>query len=80
MKRIRCSLAANHRQPARGVLIDHLLRTDRWALIRYGRGGIELYDMQSDPHQFTNLANEPKHKRILAELQDSLDLKLKSMR
>lgn len=59
---------------------DHLLRTDRWALIRYGRGGIELYDMQSDPRQFTNLANEPKHKRILAELQDSLDLKLKSMR
>ena len=59
---------------------DHLLRTDRWALIRYGRGGTELYDMQADPRQFTNLAADPKHKKALAELLAKLDEKLKAMK
>jgi arylsulfatase A-like enzyme len=58
---------------------DHLLRTDRWALIRYGRGGIELYDMQADPHQFSNLAADPKHKKVVADLQALLAKKLAAM-
>jgi iduronate 2-sulfatase len=59
---------------------DHLLRTDRWALIRYGKGDIELYDMQADPHQFTNLAADPKHKKDVADLQVRLDKKLTAMK
>ncbi len=55
---------------------DHLLRTDRWALIRYGRGGVELYDMKNDPHQFTNLTADPDHQQIRAELIAKLDEKL----
>ena len=58
---------------------DHLLRTDRWALIRYGRGGVELYNMHEDPHQFTNLADRPEYRRTLAELQSTLDAKLSLM-
>ncbi len=58
---------------------DHLLRTDRWALIRYGPGGVELYDMHADPHQFTNLADKPKYRDDLAELQRQLDAKLKAI-
>ena len=59
---------------------DHLLRTDRWALIRYGKGDIELYDMQADPHQFANLAADPKHKMDVADLQARLDEKLTAMK
>jgi iduronate 2-sulfatase len=58
---------------------DHLLRTDRWALMRYGNGGVELYDMQADPRQYTNLATDPKHARTRTELLAKLDTKLKMM-
>jgi iduronate 2-sulfatase len=59
---------------------DHLLRTDRWALIRYGNGSKELYDMRTDPRQFKNLAADPAHKTTLTELLSQLDSKLESMK
>lgn len=59
---------------------DHLLRTDRWALIRYGSGDVELYDMQSDPHQFTNLAADPQHQPMLTQLQSRLNEQLDAMK
>jgi iduronate 2-sulfatase len=59
---------------------DHLLRTDRWALIRYGDGSTELYDMQTDPHQFNNLATDPDHKNTLTELLAQLNAKRESMK
>ncbi len=60
---------------------DHLLRTDQWAYIRYGNGDVELYDMKSDPHQFTNLAHNRKSQRdVLAELNAQLEAKLHAMK
>ena len=59
---------------------DHLLRTNRWALIRYGDGSKELYDMQADPHQFKNLATDPNHKHTLIELLAKLDARLASIK
>ena len=59
---------------------DHLLRTDRWALIQYGKGGVELYDMQKDPQQFTNLADETAYQATLQGLQAELQKKLGSMK
>lgn len=58
---------------------DHLLRTDRWAFIQYGNGGTELYDMQQDPHQFHNLAQDPEYQDTLNDLSAQLDAKLKAM-
>ncbi|MBI1247829.1 sulfatase-like hydrolase/transferase [bacterium] len=59
---------------------DHLLNTDHWAFIRYGSGGIELYDMQNDPQQFTNLAEDPKYTATVEEMQMRLEKKLASIR
>ena len=48
------------------------LRTDRWSYMRYFEGTEELYNMQADPNQFTNLASHPAHVKILAELGERL--------
>jgi hypothetical protein len=44
------------------------VRTDRWRYIHYTDGGEELYDHDSDPHEWTNLANKPEHAVIKSEL------------
>jgi len=36
-------------------------RDERWRYIRYADGSEELYDHQSDPHEWTNLASRAEH-------------------
>lgn len=62
-----------------------LLRTNRWAFMRYGKPGSDkveymLYDMQKDPGQFTNLANAAQHAPVRDELDRWLKRKLQSLR
>lgn len=48
---------------------NHALRTKDWRYIRYADGAEELYHHPGDPHEFTNLASNPKHqatKKLLA--------------
>jgi uncharacterized sulfatase len=54
------------------------VRTARWRCTEWdeGRNGIELYDHGTDPHEYTNLANEPQHAAALAELRALLAAKL----
>jgi iduronate 2-sulfatase len=54
----------------------HLLRTDRWAFLSYPDGSGELYDMQNDPQQFTNLIDDAKHAPTLADMRTRLQAKL----
>lgn len=56
----------------------HALRTDRWAFMRYTDGSEELYDMDADPGQFTNLAKQPAPAATLAKLRQQLDQRMKS--
>jgi iduronate 2-sulfatase len=58
---------------------DHLLRTDRYAYMRYGKGGEELYDMESDPHQYTNLADNANYANVKSRLRQRLGARLKSV-
>jgi iduronate 2-sulfatase len=49
------------------------LRTDRWAYMVYGKnGGEELYDMQKDPNQFTNLVKDSKHAHVLKVFREKM--------
>jgi iduronate 2-sulfatase len=60
-----------------------LLRTDKWSFIQYGekaQGGIELFDMEKDPTQHTNLAEDPAHANRVAEFQKQLASKLVEVR
>ena len=47
---------------------NHAIRTDRWRYIRYADGGEELYDHASDTYEWTNLAAQPEHAALKAEL------------
>ena len=38
---------------------NHALRDERWRLIQYADGAMELYDHQQDPYEWTNLAGDP---------------------
>ena len=44
------------------------VRSDRWRYIRYSDGSEELYDHESDPTEYTNLAGLPEHAALKAEL------------
>jgi hypothetical protein len=52
-----------------------LLRTEKWALLDYGKTG-ELYDMEKDPKQYNNLINDPKYAELLSGMKEKLKAKL----
>ena len=57
------------------------VRTARWRCTEWdeGRNGIELYDHDGDPREYTNLANDSRHAAILKELRSLLATKLPSI-
>ncbi|MFV0345534.1 MAG: sulfatase [Bacteroidales bacterium] len=60
-----------------------LIEDKDWAYIQYGEDaaqGMELFDMNKDPKQFTNLAENPDFADILAKYQQKLKDKLKEVR
>jgi uncharacterized sulfatase len=54
------------------------VRTARWRCTEWdeGRNGVELYDHDTDPHEYTNLANDPRHAATLTELRALLAARL----
>jgi choline-sulfatase len=60
-----------------------LLRTEKWAYIQYdedAKSGIELFDMENDPKQFTNLANKAAYAKTVSFFQKELRKKLIEVR
>ncbi len=46
---------------------NHGIRSERWRYIRYADGSEELYDHQTDPHEWTNLAGKAEHAAVITE-------------
>lgn len=66
-------------QPARTQLVfgykavQRAIRTDRWKLIRYPQvDRTQLYDLQADPEETTDLARRPESAKVIEELLSSL--------
>lgn len=58
------------------------IRTTRWRCTEWdeGKNGVELYDHDNDPHEYTNLAKDPKHVEVLKDLHARLAEKLPPIR
>ena len=46
---------------------NHAVRSERWRYIRYADGSEELYDVEADPNEWTNLASDASHAAIVDE-------------
>ncbi len=56
----------------RGSFPGHSVRTERWRYTEWdnGKQGVELYDHDADPREFTNLANDAKHAETVKVLRE----------
>jgi uncharacterized sulfatase len=61
--------------PSKPAFMGRSIRTERWCYIEWDgdREGVELYDMQADPKQYRNLAEDSKHAKSVAELKKLLE-------
>jgi arylsulfatase A-like enzyme len=54
--------------------VQRSLRDDRWKLIRYPQiNKSQLFDLQEDPHELNNLADQPAHAVKVVELMARLE-------
>ena len=60
-----------HKEFTTERVVGYSLRTRRYRYTQWGEGkyGQELYDYQSDPDEYTNLADHPENAAILKEMQ-----------
>ncbi|HEX8919511.1 MAG TPA: sulfatase/phosphatase domain-containing protein, partial [Chloroflexota bacterium] len=50
----------------------HALRTDTYLYVEYSTGDRELYDLETDPNELTNRADDPAYASIRATLAKRL--------
>jgi uncharacterized sulfatase len=62
---------AAHSQVERNGFPGYSVRTERWRYVEWdgAKRGVQLYDEETDPHEFVNLADDPMHKDVVAELK-----------
>ena len=46
---------------------NHGIRSEKWRYIEYADGSQELYDMENDPNEWTNLASDAKYASVIAD-------------
>ena len=62
------------RGPAGSAFMGYSIRTERWRYTEWesGKRGVELYDEAGDPNEDRNLAADPKHQRVVLDMQRAL--------
>lgn len=55
-------------------IMGRSLRTERWHYIDWndGKDGLQLYDHDTDPHEYVNLAHDPKYTGVQSDLSIQL--------
>lgn len=61
-----------------GKNAGYAARDERWRYIRYADGSEELYDHESDPKEWTNLAARPEHAAVKTRLAEFFPQDFKS--
>ena len=58
---------------SRGNQLGRSIRTRRWRYAEWGAAEVaELYDLERDPREYTNLAKSSKHRAVLNRMKDTL--------
>jgi arylsulfatase A-like enzyme len=47
---------------------NHSIRSETWRYIRYADGSEELYNHDTDPYEWTNIAKDPQYASVKTEL------------
>ena len=58
---------------SRGTQLGRSIRTKRWRYAEWGEAkAAELYNLQKDPREYTNLAKSPKHLDVVKRMESRL--------
>jgi uncharacterized sulfatase len=59
---------------AQDRFMGYSVRTEKWRYIEWddGKRGAQLYDEVADPQELRNLASDPKHASVVAEMRQLL--------
>ena len=58
---------------------NYSLRMERWRFIRYEDGSEELYDLEEDPNEWSNLIDSKNHQGVVVEMKNALSTELERL-
>ena len=66
------AIYSQYHQKQRWAAPVRMIRTKKWKYNVYIKHGVELYNLESDPHEMRNLVNDPDYRDIRDEFHEKL--------